>query len=169
MRPAKLIAVAAAALLLAGCSLLPFGGSDNPTGGGSDGGGGSGQSDGDDQSGSGDQSDGGDQGGDGDSPNPVGSGRLPASWPEEIYVPDAPVSSSIESPGSWVVVIDVADPMAAFVDISSHLTASGFTAVSESIGESSIGIYQNDVYQVNVLANDDSGTPSVTYAVVQKG
>jgi hypothetical protein len=162
MRFAKLSALVAATLLLAGCALLPFGGGPNPNGGGSDGSGGSGET-----------SEGptpGDQGGDADDDTPaVGSGRLPASWPDSIYVPDAPISSSIESPGSWVVVIDVDDPAAAFADIAAHLKASGYTAVTESVGESSIGIYDNGEFQVNVLANDDSGTPSVTYAVVGKG
>lgn len=154
-----LTATLTATLVLAGCSLLPFG-NDDPTSGGSDGSGGS----------SGQTGDTG-QGGDADDDAVVsGSGQLPAGWPTEVFVPDGEVTDAVGSPGNWVAVIAVEDAVAAFNQISAELKGAGFTALSETSGENgSIGVYQNETYQVQVLANQDSGTPSVTYTIVEKG
>lgn len=164
-RTLSLIPLLAAALLLAGCSILPFG-DDDPATGGSDGSGGSG---GTGQSGPSDPGSG-DEGAGDDDAVVVGPGQLPASWPVEVHVPDGEVVNAVESPGSWVAEISVADEVAAFAEVGAELKAAGFTAIAETSGANgSIGVYESERYQVQVLANRDAGGPTLTYAIVAKG
>jgi hypothetical protein len=162
-RTLSLAAVIAAALVLAGCSMLPFG-NDDPTSGGSDGSGGSG---GTGQPGDGSQDDGSAD----DDAVVSGSGQLPASWPAEVHVPeDGEVVTAVESPGSWVAQVAVSDGVAAFTEVSAQLKAAGFTALAETTTASgSIGVYENGQYQVQVLSNQDSGGWALTYSIVAKG
>lgn len=165
-RMLPLTALAAGTLLLAGCSILPFG-NDTPATGGSDG---SGGSSGMGQSGqNGPTAPPSDEGTGDDSAIVMGPGRLPASWPAEIYVPDGEVVNAIEAPGSWVAEISVNDEVAAVAEVSAALQDAGFTVIAEtSSGSGSIGVYENARYQVQVLGTNTGGGPSLTYSIVEK-
>jgi len=162
-RMLTLTAVAAAALVLAGCSILPFG-DGGPATGGSDGSGGSAGTGQSGQTGPAP----GDEGEGDDGTVVLGPGRLPASWPSDVYVPDGEILNAVEGPGTWVAEVAVADVATAAAEVSAALQAAGFTIVAETgSGSGWIGVYEDDRYQVNVLGSD-SGTPKLTYSIVEK-
>lgn len=164
MRRAWFAPVMLVVLLLAGCSLLPFG-DDDPKSGGSQGDGGSGGTGQEQPSTPGDG-----EGGDADDDAvSTGKGQLPASWPDSIPVPEnGTIDSAIESPGSWVVSVQVPELLPAFDEVSGGLKANGYTATVETGGDVPIGLYDNGTYQVTLLADDTSGTPTLTYSVIEK-
>jgi hypothetical protein len=159
------IAALAIALVLAGCSAQPPSGGTSGNGGSGGTSGGSGVAEGD--AGTGDGAD-----GTPDDDLEAVEGRLPPGWPQDVVVAEGEIVQGVSMGGAgWLALVNVADTEAAFAASSSSLQSAGYAVVSEAVTDSgSIGIYENDEFQVQVAVTDAPGAGwTMSYTITTKG
>jgi hypothetical protein len=98
---------------------------------------------------------------------------LPDSFPSgDVPIIDGGIAFAVDLGTGWSVIIPVADIDASFADASQKLLGAGFENQIDSTtsADGSFGVFTSDKYQINLTATDtaDFG-PAVSYVVVNKG
>lgn len=96
---------------------------------------------------------------------------VPETFPPDVPIISGDVPVGVDLGTGWSVVVQVDDIAQAYAEASGKLTDAGFEVIQDGTSDDgSFGAFQNDKYQVQVTASKtaDYG-PAVAYVVVLNG